>query len=347
MSCRLATRFLILILLALIAKSHAASSATLSDLSTTPHRFPLNLRRPYDGTWESVGDPPFAKIPDSSDVTNRSSTRTQPSSPKTDISFLKQSGFTLLTADNHPLSIHPSLHIVFGDLMLRDGSYRTPRDVTMRMIGVYELDTGTLVVVGDVYFADERSTLQRLYSAFIKARPSDAQHTPFKLSQDQFVHAFSPRFSKYHKQFHPHRPSSRHAGIASYCPFSASFKITPRKYEDSAPTDDLPSGAPFDSNDAPGGGRVPMPGASMFAGRTDGMTDGAKVQDELVEMKGHFVSEACDTKMNVVLTTLDTGTLFGKAINYTLLVTIVAFIQVIVLIRQMEMTSTQVRDAFP
>eukprot|EP00188_Purpureofilum_apyrenoidigerum_P001379 Plantae.Rhodophyta-Purpureofilum_apyrenoidigerum.ctg17491.p1 GENE.Plantae.Rhodophyta-Purpureofilum_apyrenoidigerum.ctg17491~~Plantae.Rhodophyta-Purpureofilum_apyrenoidigerum.ctg17491.p1 ORF type:complete len:349 (+),score=46.80 Plantae.Rhodophyta-Purpureofilum_apyrenoidigerum.ctg17491:326-1372(+) len=39
--------------------------------------------------------------------------------------------------------------------------------------------------------------------------------------------------------------------------------------------------------------------------------------------------------------TVDTNTLFVKAINYTLLVTFVAFTQVLVLIRQMETTSTQ------
>ncbi|PXF40293.1 Transmembrane E3 ubiquitin-protein ligase 1 [Gracilariopsis chorda] len=63
--------------------------------------------------------------------------------------------------------------------------------------------------------------------------------------------------------------------------------------------------------------------------------------DEFVEMKGVFVSKQCQTRVSLVLFTLDTVTLFGKAINYTLLVTVVAFIQVIVLIRQMEITSTQ------
>ncbi len=64
-------------------------------------------------------------------------------------------------------------------------------------------------------------------------------------------------------------------------------------------------------------------------------------QEEMVKMTGMFVSEKCKTKINIELSTLDTETLFVKAINYTLLVTVVAFTQVIVLIRQMEMTSTQ------
>jgi transmembrane E3 ubiquitin-protein ligase len=54
-----------------------------------------------------------------------------------------------------------------------------------------------------------------------------------------------------------------------------------------------------------------------------------------------YESDVCKTHLNILLSTLDTETLFGKAINYTLLVTFVAFMQVVVLIRQMEMTSTQ------
>lgn len=58
-------------------------------------------------------------------------------------------------------------------------------------------------------------------------------------------------------------------------------------------------------------------------------------------MSGRLVSEACRTTVNIGLSILDTEKPFVKAINYTLLVTFVAFTQVLVLIRQMEMTSTQ------
>ncbi|PXF44303.1 hypothetical protein BWQ96_05930 [Gracilariopsis chorda] len=63
--------------------------------------------------------------------------------------------------------------------------------------------------------------------------------------------------------------------------------------------------------------------------------------DEFVEMKGVFVSKQGQSRISLVLSTLDTVNLFCKAVNYTLPVTVVTFIQVIVLIRQMEMTSTQ------
>lgn len=274
-----------------------------------------------------------------------------------DVAFQKQSGFALLTAANHRSALSPNLNVVFGDLILRDGAYRTQRDVTLRLAGVYELSSGTLVFVGDVMYDTAADALSRLYRAFADARPPAANNTnQLNATEAEFIDSLRPRIEKYQNQFRIQRAAvSQATGVAAQCPFTASFSITPGNFDDAVPSESVLSGpvSPFTAS-ADGrhgassgvgvaigsdGGVTAVP--SMFAGRAEGFDDNVNAQEEYVEMKGRFVSERCRTEITVVLATLDTETLFGKAINYTLLVTVVAFVQVIVLIRQMEMTSTQ------
>lgn len=306
--------------------------------------YPRNLHRLYDGTWETSKTLPFNFLPHSADSGNQTRNSTQhvltSRSSLSETGFQKRSGFTLLTIDNRPSKLSPSISEVFGNLILRDGAYRSPRDVSFRLIGVYDYETGTLALVGDLLFQDIHSSLDRLYDTFLDARPS-SNASPFNTTKDDFILALSNHFKRRLKQKRAQRSgSSRSSVVASRCPFSVSFAVTPGKYDDSPPIDS-DYAAPFESADPSNGGRVPIPGTSVFSGRGDGSLETINAQEEYVEMKGRFSCETCHTEVGIVLTTLDTETLFGKAINYTLLVTIVAFIQVVVLIRQMEVTSTQ------
>lgn len=340
--------------------TYATSTANISNL------FPRNLRRLYDGTWESSPNRlPFANIPPSPDarltgIHNGShalsvTTRREPTAEE--FSFRKRSGFALLSAENHRSELSDAVDIVFGELLLRDGTYRTSRDVSLKVIGVYEWASGTVVVVGDMLFDDTRSSLQRLYAEYAKARPQSMQQQNF--TEQVFIEALSPRFTKHRKDFRAQRPGSpRHTGVAAQCPFSASFEIAPGNYNDRPPKETeftTVSGLPpragagqVVSGSAAGAvvldstrdALVPNERVGGWFGRGD-VPDETGLQEEDVAMKGTFTSDACDTELTIALTTLDTEILFGKAINYTLLVTVVAFAQVIVLIRQMEMTSTQ------
>lgn len=290
-----------------------------------------------------------------------------------EVSFQKTSGFALLTIDNHKSSLHPNLNLVFGDLILRDGAYRTPRDISLHLTGLYELSSGSLFIVGDIIYDSTASALTRLYSSF--SNKTTLMKSSYKnITQEAFLQSLSPKIEKYKNQFRMNRASptaasSAFVGIASQCPFTAQFSIMAGKFDDSVPVD-----TPNFLNGFTGIGmnidaRTPRSSVQDFenkalmrgSGDSESSTEGFSVdsegnpsspytssnaaalnaKDELVEMKGRFTSDVCKTKMEIVLSTLDTETLFGKAINYTLLVTIVAFIQVIVLIRQMEMTSTQ------
>lgn len=337
-----------------------APASLLNKSTQSSQRFPRNLHRLYDGTWEDGSHSPFTYIPRSpntNDSTNDSSNSSQHTyvshrsnslqnrftAHLSDIMFQKESGFALLAADNHPSTLGPNINIVFGNLIFRDGAYRTPRDVSLQFMGVYELDSGTLVVVGDIIYDDSANALKRLYQSFKQARPSGQRNSNFTTTESAFIETLTPRYVKRRKQFRSQRAAAPHgSSVASICFFSASFSITPGKFDDSVPPEnEYVNAPPFnDGTDESTDGHM-LPGPSLFSGRADGAEDAVNAQDEFVEMKGHFVSEVCRTEMTVVLATLDTETLFGKAINYTLLVTIVSFIQVIVLIRQMEMTSTQ------
>lgn len=308
--------------------------STVAVLSEASQKFPRNLHRLYDGTWEN-GKPPFPVLPPPPDARLAPNHTARPAAEgSTEFSFLQRSGFALLTPENHPSDLGPAINIVFGELILRDGQYRSPRDVTFRIVGVYEWASGTIVVVGDALFEDVSSALQRLYQSFEKARPGVSKH--LNITEEGFVAALTPPSSEHGKQLRKQRPGTKQASIPSQCPFSATFHVVPGEYNDRVPRkSDLSGLQSF------GGVGVDSPQmASTTVDEQVGSEQGGG-QDELVEMKGTFVSDACNTEMTLVLSTLDTEALFGKAINYTLLVTVVAFAQVIVLIRQMEMTSTQ------
>lgn len=296
-----------------------------------------------------------------------------------ELTFDNRAGFALLTAVNHESALGEDVNIVFGELLIRDGPYRSAHDVSLRLMGVYQWASGKLVVVGDVLYEDTTSALQRLYKTFASNQPpADLEALANRnITEETFVSALTPAFSKHRKQFHsprsqvgppaassssgssaPPRPS-----VAGHCPFSATISIVAGSFSDRLPTrpdvSALPSFVSGPSEAAAGGARQTLVGkkaagrqlsaaaASSAVSSTsgentstfeDGSIDG---QSELVEMNGVYKADACKTQLNIVLSTLDTEMLFGKAINYTLLVTFVAFLQVVVLIRQMEMTSTQ------
>eukprot|EP00180_Rhodochaete_pulchella_P004449 Plantae.Rhodophyta-Rhodochaete_pulchella.ctg8447.p1 GENE.Plantae.Rhodophyta-Rhodochaete_pulchella.ctg8447~~Plantae.Rhodophyta-Rhodochaete_pulchella.ctg8447.p1 ORF type:complete len:548 (+),score=77.69 Plantae.Rhodophyta-Rhodochaete_pulchella.ctg8447:206-1645(+) len=202
----------------------------------------------------------------------------------------------------------------------------------MRVMGVYEWRTGTLVFVGDILNDD--NPLPRLYNAYMSlgldtgddpTSTGSAMRTQ-NFTEAGFVSALMPPLTENRKR---HRPSgraqtTRRGGVPGYCPFTTVMQVTPGRFV---------------------GSLQPPRSAAGFDGVRDSdqssTVPSIEPHDPLVEMSGTFISDECKTTMNLVLSTLDTETLLSKAVNYTLLVIFVSFTQVLVLIRQMEMTSTQ------
>eukprot|EP00170_Pyropia_yezoensis_P006656 contig_27114_g6677 len=179
--------------------------------------------------------------------------------------FRKQVGFALLTVKNSQPSVHvrdvlgEGVDVVSGELLLRDGVYRTKRDVSLQMFGIYGWVEGKVLMVSDVHSEVVSSVLHRLYDVV------------------------------------------RSLGAAAVGAVS------------------------------PSGG--------------EGTPSGTAASIVALNVSREDFSTACGTKLEVVLSTLDTETLFSKAINYTLLVTAVSFLQVLCLLPQMESTATQAAAA--
>lgn len=317
--------------------------------------------------------------------------------------FRKQVGFALLTVKNSQPSVHvrdvlgEGVDVVSGELLLRDGVYRTKRDVSLQMFGIYGWVEGKVLMVSDVHSEVVSSVLHRLYdvvrslgaAAVGAVSPSGGEGTPsgtaasivaLNVSREDFVEALKPALTHYRRlertsrlggtdadddwdeddQERPYdvvtnaRAARRAAGgrsgggslrsrsirpaggVAAVCPSALTLSIQPDRY-----TDALPSSGGFDAALTGMSGGDPR----GRGGNGGGGNVGVRPQEELVNMVGILESTACGTKLEVVLSTLDTETLFSKAINYTLLVTAVSFLQVLCLLPQMESTATQAAAA--
>lgn len=369
-------------------------------------RYPRNLERIYDGQWKvsSENDVPFHTVPvpvnpvspridkpvsSSTDVhitphrldklldghaSARPVVNTTNSSSKvryeTRFSFTAKTGFALLPLESHQ-TFFDSLNIVSGDLLFRNGVYRTPQDVSLPLVGVYEWKTGLIVAVSDSHADEIETILKRLYAEFA-AHHTHKQMAALeegKVNEEKFVTHFRAAYSKSRKASGQRSASSRLVTVATQCPFSAVFNVKQDVYMDKPPrgVDFGALGTQGNQAETNSGGHFESLGDNaryselvqksefgrglenarrpnfipMHSGRNRIAQEQGTGQEEMVKMTGTFVSERCNTKIDIELSTLDTETLFVKAINYTLLVTVVAFTQVIVLIRQMEMTSTQ------
>ncbi|GAB0494423.1 hypothetical protein MMPV_005716 [Pyropia vietnamensis] len=318
--------------------------------------------------------------------------------------FHKQVGFALLTVKNSQPSAHvrdvlgEGVDVVSGELLIRDGVYRTKRDVSLQMFGIYGWVEGKILLVSDVHSEGVSAVLHRLYDvvrslgaaaagAVAPLGGEDASSgtaasvVALNVSREDFVAALKPALSHYRRldrtsrlggtdadvegdEDDQERPyvvvtdprgepralggrsggvgvSSRSirlaGGVAAVCPSALTLSIQPDRYTDSPPSS--------------GGYDTVLTGVSAggdprgHGGNGGGGNVAVRPQEELVNMVGFLESTACSTKLEVVLSTLDTETLFSKAINYTLLVTAVSFLQVLCLLPQMESTATQAAAA--
>ncbi|KAJ8908513.1 hypothetical protein NDN08_005221 [Rhodosorus marinus] len=253
--------------------------------------YPLNLKRDYDGSWSvAVNDTfPFGEAPD-------------PEFAKQDLLFENPDGFASLNAENHPREkLGSDMHYVDGEIILRDGAYRTFRDVLIKVIGVYKVHEGIIMLVGDFLYED--NALHRLYELVSEQKGS------WKLSEEAFADALAADLERQRDHYLGRGSKLGSHPVQSKCDFEAVFYIAPGHFSGTTPS--------------------PRELASHEGNNS-----------EYIKMNGNITSKQCGTSAEIELATFDRETLFVKAINYTLLVTFVAFTQVLVLIRQMEMTST-------
>lgn len=351
-----------------LAGRHVARMASLRasapPIDTGLLSYPRNLRRIYDGHWQvdSAASTPFREVPlppAPSPAPGTPAARLTGNGTDSRFGFASRKGFALLSMQNHATTIE-DINVVTGELLLRDGPYRSNLDVTLRVVGAYEWRTGFIVGVGDTLSENVSVVLDKLYSA-MKKHPNGQQMDAFgNITSQKLVEEFTPALERNRKKEPVQRAPSKHS-VPVLCPFVVTLNIQQDNYNDKPPS--APNYAPLGNQGTPDIAPQLVPGL-RYATRPDTtLSQGAAVtrvandvsvpvhsrirqdqvvaQEEMVKMSGLFISKKCNTQMEIELSTMDAERLFVKAINYTLLVTVVAFTQVIVLIRQMEMTSTQ------
>lgn len=81
-----------------------------------------------------------------------------------------------------PAENQAAIDVVFGDLLLRDGQYRSPHDRWLNVIGLYSFPDGTLVLFGDGRFRP-RGVMSDLYEAYQKLPTVDNRQQPLSMAQ--------------------------------------------------------------------------------------------------------------------------------------------------------------------
>jgi len=373
--------------------------------------------------------------------------------------FRATKGFALVTAEGREYALTEELNLFAGELVLRDGMYRSPRDVAMRIVGIYEWAHGLVTIAGDLLY--DKDVLPSLYGAFTSHSSRGAARRTHlascNLTLSEFSTLASPLMLDYRRELRLARkrsassssdpPASVSSGarvrspsratealsrdsdralsraelvtaknaqgsilsemskgraengagpgapepavttldIPMVCGMTGEFELEPGSYASeigavypiarqldlsaifrrvfnasvvSDPADPERANGSRDNNNnlvtdpsvqdierrqAWSLEHARLNGAPRFggSGKKRGGDNSGSGHNLAVRMKGWIESPACGTRVELAMKTLDTKALFGKAMNYTLMVTVVSLVQVLLLVRQMEMTSTQ------
>lgn len=196
---------------------------------------------------------------------------------------------------------------VQGDLVLRDGAYVSEHDTFIKIDGVYVTATGRLQAVlkpdDDVQLSLQQEDLDLHTADYRKALRGAA------LTFEQ-----SP-------------PSLRNLSDASTlqkdCEFMLDLSIVSASNSSAQTTDE--------EEELPGSGLL---GRLFRKGNQE-----AKSEDAV--LNGTLYSSNCGISLQINATTTHIEVYEAKAVNYTFMVTALTFVQVLLLLRQMESTNTQ------
>lgn len=235
----------------------------------------------------------------------------------------------LLSTENSPSTLHDSLHIIFGNILILDGTNRSPRNVFSPFVGVYEWSSGKIVAVGDVRYEHVSSTLKRLYIDLEHSHPGVSSGLNF--TEASFLRSLTPSTTAYKRRFGAPPPGNGTGFIASQCPFSATVVVSPREYSSSVRSEEDLSHVQHRS-------RITSPRANPVTSiRREAEKEVNDSKVEFFDMEGMLRFSACETEIRLVrLATSTTGydRPSRKIVSYVLFATFIAIAQVHVLIRQ-------------
>lgn len=167
-----------------------ASMPTFRSQQATATSYGQNLHRVYDGKWNSLEYANlFSYVP--------TWTKSTPA-----VMFEETTGYVYLDAENHALpDLGSDFQYVFGSILLRDGSYRTVRDVELQVMGLYEDKTGIFSLVGDYFY--DNTVLHRLYE--------QVKRTEWDMNETQFLSIMQPLIEKEKKEVQGYDKESLHS----------------------------------------------------------------------------------------------------------------------------------------
>mmetsp|Transcript_12111 Transcript_12111/g.34059 ORF Transcript_12111/g.34059 Transcript_12111/m.34059 type:complete len:656 (+) Transcript_12111:510-2477(+) len=236
----------------------------------------------------------------------------------------KQDGVVIFELRTSP-SAEKGLHSVEGDLVIRDGAYVTDNDVRMRMHGIYVPDAGRLNVM-----------LEPL--APIRVDISDEDRTSGNSFYRQALREASKEWTV---------PGFRHVSLLNNGSPDAPLRLR-KKCE--FRIDLHPALVPAADQRAqpvsptlPGSTKMTV-SVPLDGGWREPSQSNPSNLNEMI-MNGTLVSSNCGLVVAVNATYVRLEEYYAKAVNYTLMITIISFIQVLLLIRQMEATNTQASAA--
>jgi len=219
-------------------------------------------------------------------------------------------------------SKHPDVQYVHGEVVLREGLYVTDEDLHLMLEGVYVRPEGTLHVMMhsdmqellDVEEVEERGVEYRAALRQVSQEAVWAGRLPetSQLATDQANHS-APL------------AESMNLTLSKRCRFSMKGKLLDLTEKE---------------REASGEKETRLVPASGRRGGADG-----KLPMHTLEFDGELVSSNCGVNLHINTTSIQLQAYYDKAINYTLMVTCLSVVQVMLLVKQMDYSNTQAAAA--
>lgn len=274
---------------------------------------------------------------------------------------------------NSSVSGHAGVHNVQGELMLRNGPYMGESDTLMRLSGVYVPASGKLHALLEpphpvvLPFAPHEANLasphyrQALREA---AQQVAAGQRHYQSAADDLQRALGLDTRPLSEQLAPDwedgAPLARQLGLGRQCAFTLDLSVSwPPGGNGSDSTDAAAAplaagkrgrksvrGSERTTASARRGRRKQQRGLpAAVVGDTDALVGpedgawGAPEADDLT-LNGTLAAANCGISVRLSASTTHVERYYAKAVNYTLMITGISFIQVLLLVRQIEATAT-------
>ncbi|KAK9829544.1 hypothetical protein WJX72_006402 [[Myrmecia] bisecta] len=286
-------------------------------VDSLPYAFPANISGAYKGSWDSLL--PAQEAGEGAAVGDEQSHM-----------LSKDAGLVILQLKSFATPVE-GVHDIEGELVIRDGVYVTEEDVLMKVTGVYVVGAGRLHAVAEPakplelnVEPDDVEEQGPVYRQALRDAAKDWTQPGFP---PVVVHHLAANQQLKKRCEFMLELSVSHLADAVAGQSGHSARLTSSELD--ALQDELDEQAAANQWGLHSDAALPTPVYVPPAEQSD------------VVLNGTLISSNCGISLGINATTTHVETYYAKAVNYTLMVTALSFVQVLLLIRQMESTSTQ------